>query len=255
MQKKLLPRTLTEILDKALGNEKHLFNFYPIGQFQSLNDLLRITEKDDLDSPFFFSISYRVSRAENRFGEIYYVNEQDEEADRDDELKNRKYTCEYLPSSLENTSKGFVNASLDDIPKLLRFWTDLLKEYNKESVIFDDQILQHYYEEIAPKFKLLEPDADYAPFDYDRQELIRTIYDKARLTIEENTTEQNAKESEEIIREIEDAKGLTTKQTKNEVLEKMQKIGARFMKYGFEIGKAFVTEVSVELAKRLLIGG
>ena len=133
-------------------------------------------------------------------------------------------------------------------------WLDLLKTYNEKSVLFDDPILQNYYDEISPKFIVTDENADSAPFDFERQGRLLEIYDRVRLLVEKEKTSENAEEAETIVKEIDAAKASTSKETKRQAMQRFQKIVAMCMKYSYAVGRAILAEVFVEAGKQLLLG-
>ena len=119
--KKNLPHTLTEMLEKALIKERKLFDFSRKGA-----GLLKITEKNDPNSPFFFVISYQQKppKQYDSEGREYVFGEVDEQ---DGEQTDVKYDCYYLPSSLDHTQPASELALLDQISGHLKKWVELVR--------------------------------------------------------------------------------------------------------------------------------
>ena len=214
--------------------------------------MLKITEKNDPNSPFFFVISYRKSRKIFRFDDSYYENAEDEEADQHDKLNNREYTCHFKPSSLEDTSSVFINSSLHDISDHLKLWINLLSEYNKESVLFDDPILYKYYEDLSINFKITDEDADYAPYSLEQQKALAEYYDKA--TIQVSAANIDNFEADELKKEIHEAKLSISRSTKSENVNRLRKIIAKARKFSGDLGKELLIDLFKEGLKWLATG-
>lgn len=245
--KKRLPRTLTEVLEKVLVKDKHLLNFG-----SSIRYLLKITEKNDPDSPFYFGILYRQDRPMN-VEPIYEEDYRAQEANADDRANNREYTCEYLPSNLENTSSAYINVSLDEIPEHLKTWIGFLKEYNKESILFDDPIVNKYYNDLEGLFNLTDEDADYAPHSFVEQEALSEYYDRAKILIE--AADINQSEREELQAEIIEAEQNISRSTKTANISAIRKLLARALKFKRELGKELLIELCKEGLKWLVTNG
>jgi hypothetical protein len=193
--------------------------------------IMRFTERNDIESPFYFHIN---GIAKNNDSVLYDIS--------------------YTPSGRNHPSLVQFKSKLDALISHLNTWIELIEEYNQDNIIFDDPITQSYFNELGDTVKITDSDADYAPFDYPTQELFHGIYDRAKLLIEGQKTENNAEEADDLIKEIEEAKNNTQNQTKSQVIQKLKKIGAKFMKYGFEVGKEFAIQAAVEISKRYLMG-
>jgi len=159
--KKKLPLELLYIIEHYFQSKAHLFNF---DTTSFVGKLLRITEKGDTKSPFYFDIIQTVvSKKSNVI----------------------MYDVSYLPNSSEHLNLDVFYSHKEAIVDHLEKWIQLLKAYNTKSTIFDDPILQSYYEEIKPTIKILDPDADSAPFNYRQQTLLVEMYDEMARRVEE----------------------------------------------------------------------
>ncbi len=228
MKKKQVPITIINQVHAALKNASHL-----IGVSYPENCVVVLKEKGDPDSPFYFKVESIELRTENRT--VYALN--------------------YLPSNNENLQPTTIDVIASDLIKHLETWVARVVQFNQESDIFDDKILQAYYDEIGPKFKITDPDADYAPIKHEEQGVVNSYYDAIADIIESKKNPSNATEAKEIIEEIEEAKNIISKETKNQAFDRFRKICAKVMRYSFEAGKALMTEVIIEIGKRFLIGG
>ncbi len=228
MNKKQVPISIINQVEGALKEVSCLIGVsYPEGC------VVVLKEKNDPDSQFFFKIESVELRTENRT--VYNIN--------------------YLPSNDDNLQPRTVGINANGLKQCLDEWVARIIQFNRESNIFDDPILRAYYEEIEPKFKITDADANYAPIRHEDQNIVNSYYDSIVEIIESKKLPSNATEAKEILEEIEKAKTMISKDTKSQAFERFRRICAKIMKYSFEAGKSIMTEVIIEVGKRFLIGG
>lgn len=228
MNKFAIPLTTRKELETILKDRQILFNI----DDSHPNIRYRITEKNRPESPFFFHI---ISITEKE-GINYYK-------------------CEYLPSSEAHLNPGQNEPTHLSLIKRLDDWEKLVAEYNKPSPLFDDPITLKYYNDISSKVKILDEDADTAPFDYEQQTLLMSLYDKIKDEVRKGRNDTNSKNAEAIILEIEYAQANISQETKNQSVERFYKIAAMGMKYSYHIAKLIAETWIIGKALSLITGG
>lgn len=223
--KKTIPLALITHLDKVIKDSPVMIK--PI--FED-NFVVTFKEKNDTESPFYFRI----------------------ESINVDKTGVTTYTVEYLPENVVNLNPRRHSNSLDGLLKNdLKVWLSLLIDYNKPSAIFDDLILQKYYDEISLDFEISDEDANYAPHSFNQQASLIKFLDISKSKIQESTTERNKIEADDIIKDIEESKELISKSTKVENVGRVRKILAKICKFSFEIGKELLIQFTTEAIKSL----
>ncbi len=220
--KKSVPISIRKILEKVLDDNPSLIRAVPDDK-----SVVIFKEKYDFDSSFYFKLeSINVTQNGRTI-----------------------YTIEYLPSNNENLKPKRHSTNSEELNTDIKTWIDLLIEYNKESIIFDDKITQKYYEDLEPQFTIIDKDADFAPHSFEQQEQLQKYLDFARHKIEVQVTSENQVEAEEIIKEIIEAKDVISKSTKTENISRIRKIIAKAHKMKYEIGKELLIEFLSDAAK------
>ncbi len=228
MRKKTIPLHILKIIqdtvDKANKNDFILSE-------ASIDALITLRD-NDIDSHFYFKInSYQEAR-----GKILY-------------------SIEYLPYDGDSLRVFKDSVTIDNVKSHLDNWLNLLSRYNLSYPLFDDTILYTYYNELAPSFEILEPDANTAPFNFKQQEYVINIYDRLIKMVLEEKSEENQDETELIIKQIESSKKRVSKISKKQAMRDLKKVLAYCQKYSYEIAKSIFTDLIVEIGKRLITGG
>lgn len=215
MAKKDVPIGIIKQLDpykKYLGNlirridrDKHLVCF----------------EDLDLDSGFYFYI--QQLKAEK--GEI-------------------KVLVDFKPTSDHSNNNTRAFYPLSELNKLIDHWISILEKYNTEDTIFDDPILESYYNEFKNSFSLVDEDAETSPFDTNRILIIDNHLEKLSARLDEYKTENNKAEIVHIQEEISELRETLSSKVKNAVIRGMSKIYAGISKHStpllIEIKKALI---------------
>ncbi len=220
--KKTVPILVRKALEKVLDENPTL-----IRAVFDEKAVVIFKEKYDFESPFYFK--------------LIAVNVNDS--------GKTTYTVEYLPSNYENLKSRRHSNSLEGLNDDIKTWINLIIEYNKESIIFDDKITQKYYDDLEPQFTIIDKDADFAPYSFAQQEQLQKYLDFARQKIEAQVTPENKTEAEEIIKEITEAKDVISKSTKSENISRIRKIIAKAHKMKYDIGKELLIEFLADAAK------
>jgi len=163
--------------------------------------------------------------------------------------KGFKYNISYCPwddyrliarTSVELEEKGVINH--------FQSWLNVIKEYNEYSPVFDDPITQSYYEELEPKFNLVDEDKYYKPFSITQQKTIILIIDSVLNIIEDEKIDEGQKE--EIISLANNIKERLSFSNKSNVYDSLRRFVAKCYKIGLNIGE----KVMVEIAKKAILG-
>ncbi|MGG5488421.1 hypothetical protein [Gaetbulibacter sp. PBL-D1] len=225
--KKKIPIALRKFFDKYSNYNDSLFEI-EIG-----DEPLLIFTDVDINSGYYFQVKKINAGSNTNSGKT-------------------TYTLEYLPYNEETISKREATVVLTYIKEHFEKWVNILLEANKESPLFDDNITQAYFDEIGPKFKIIDEDANYKPFSIEQQKKILVFLDNAERVLKENPKQtSDVKESIELINET---KKNINVSTKTKVINNIRKIVAKGFKIGLKVGEKLLIEFTTELTKKLLIG-
>jgi len=226
--KKTIPLTLRRAIEEVAVNYKNLFTI------ESNESSLVIFKDKDKDSDFYFNVIKANTETNNQ----------------------RSYLVEHKPINEDSLSINKVNMSVNSIKVYLTAWLKLIQEINKESPIFDDPIVQSYYDELESEFEIIDEDADVNAYSISQQRKIIAFLSYITLTLQAYEDEKgyNKDEIKEITDLVEDTKETISKSTKREVFNKIRKVVAKTYKIGLEIGEKLLIEFSTELAKKMITG-
>jgi len=139
--KKTVPLRIRNLIDKLYSENSHLIKPH----FEE-DCFVNFKEIDDDSSEFYFKIYSQTS------GDTCSIN--------------------YLPyNDVSPKSSGYAGCNLDTVEKQFNVWITLIKKYNERSIVFEDNITQKYYDDLEVYFKVMDEDADYAPFKFKKQNL------------------------------------------------------------------------------------
>tara|TARA_B110000503_G_C6961321_1_gene335191 strand:- start:35 stop:712 length:678 start_codon:yes stop_codon:yes gene_type:complete len=224
--KKKIPIGLRKILDaESIGNNEIFTTEF------TDNCIIRFKDTD-IESDYFFEIT-KINLSQV--------------------LNDISYSIKYKPSNEMTTELGSTSTKLSGFRDYFKKWKALLIESNKESPLFDDYFTQTYFEELEPKFEILDEDADFKPYSIEQQKRIIKFLDNVeKIITEQGTDEQIEKETIALITET---KTNISKTTKKNVVKNIRKIIAKGFKIGLLVGEKLLIEFTTELAKKLLLGG
>lgn len=161
------------------------------------------------------------------------------------------YTIEYKPSNRENLNSYKNVITLDAFKGHFENWKNLFTEICQESPLFDDAIIQSYYDEIEPNFKIVDEDAEYKTYTINQQLIIVEFLNNAHKYI------SNLKiidtDTRETLQLIENTKENISKTTKKQVVQNIRKIIATSFKIGLEVGQKLLIEFTTEFAKKMIL--
>ncbi len=193
------------------------------------NCLIRYEDKDP-ESDFFFQINSFDKPSSGEF----------------------VYSISYKPTS-ENVTEGRSRTlNFSGVSNSLNAWGEILKKYEETNFFLeDDPIVASYTEEFFNEYKLVEEDADFKPFELEKQILISAYLVKSIQRIE-NIEDDN--ERLELTKAKEIAENLNktiTELTKNEVMYRLSRFWAETRKKGLPIFKEIFMEFAKEVVKEI----
>lgn len=228
MNKKTVPLAVQQLVNGLIAENSNL-----IRSISGDDSLVIFKEKNDEHSDFYFKL-IKVSLEKGK----------------------TIYNIDYLPcDSTHLRPSGGMLCEITALGEHLKRWINLLEEYNQPSPIFDDPITKKYYEDLAPRFKIVDEDAEYVPFRFEQQGLMLEIYENTKKLVRDNEDDENREEAQAIIAEINNAEKNVSKDTKSKAINRLRKIVAMCWKYSYTVAKAIMAEVIVEVGKRLLTSG
>ena len=226
--KRNIPLSLRKAIEEVAVNYKNLFTI------ESNESALVIFKDKEKDSDFYYNIIKANTETNNQ----------------------RSYLVEYKPINEDSLSINKQNMSITSIKVTLTAWLKLILEINKESPIFDDPIVQSYYDELETEFEILDEDAEVKTYSIDQQRKIIEFLSHITLTLQsyEEYKDYNKAEIKEITDLVEETKKTISRSTKREVFNKIRKVFAKIFKLGLEIGEKLLVEFSTEFAKKMITG-
>jgi hypothetical protein len=226
--KKKIPLNVIHKIETALKDVSHL-----IGVCYEKDSMVVLKEKTYPQSDFFFRI-------------------ENEGIGKD---KKTIYSINYLPSNEDNLQPLKKEITADILLSHLQRWVSMVAEFNKKSNVFDDPILESYYNEFEVKFIVKDADADTAPYPHEAQKRLHALYEKIKSLVKEEKHIDDSEDAEIIIKQIEVAQRRIGKQTKREVSKNLQMILAMVKKYSFRIAEMIIEGLIGAGISNLLTGG
>ena len=167
----------------------------------------------------------------------------------------------------ENTSGGIRNrielSPLDDkigihafllndqqLSEYLTYWCKRIEFYHKESIL-DDPILNAYKIEIKDEFnkiQLVDKDASSAPFNKHEQRFLVSFLKETDTLLEDYKSDLEDTDYKDIRKSITNTIKSISKETKQQVLNRISEILAKCRKSSFEFGEKCVTPFFKALA-------
>lgn len=195
---------------------------------------------------------------EIQHGENFYVRYNDRTLDSEffftinkAELTSKgfKYNVSYSPwDDYRLIARTSIELEENGVISLFESWLNVIKEYNEYSPVFDDPITQSYYDELEPRFNLIDEDKYYKPFSISQQKTIILIIDSVLNIIEDEKIDKGQKE--EVISLAKSIKDVLSFSNKSKVIDSLRKFAAKCYKIGLNIGE----KVMIEIAKKTILG-
>ena len=148
-----------------------------------------------------------------------------------------EYGC--WPWSKSHLSPNRTTERLHEFAAKLKEWFHLIQLYNAESVL-DDPIVTNYQERYFADWKIVDSDADDAPFAYEHQLLLESYLDEVEGELDEERSEANAGTIDYLKEAITEVRGSLTTETKNGVMGRLSKLWAKAQKSGLKYSKSML---------------
>lgn len=166
--------------------------------------------------------------------------------------QNVSYVMEYKPSSDIHLNSLRIGGDFEKLKEHIDVWYNLVYEMNQSSIVFDDPIVQSYYDELEPQFEILEEDAEIVPFKIVQQRIVLTYLERATEII--NQADISSEDKEDLNKSVQELKSTISKSTKKDVIKKVRKFIAKGLKFSYVLGEKLLIEFTTELAKKLITG-
>jgi len=166
-----------------------------------------------------------------------------------------QYVCKINPANRNGDLQANIALNNSEISKRLSEWLSIIEQYHQSDTVFDDPILARYQADFESKFKMMENDADIAPFDLEKQIYVVNYLDWVITEVEKYSNDETKNEIEIIKQESELLKSEITKETKNGTIRRLSKIWARAQRIGVDLIKEIFIKVSAEIIVRLIGSG
>lgn len=164
----------------------------------------------------------------------------------DNSSHNIHYVCK--PKSSKTSERAVSYDRIDAFVKIFSGWLENLKYYDAESIL-NDPILRGYQNEFYNDFKIVDPDADEASFNYDQQLRLTEFLENVYHNIDTIKDERNEKVVEEIKQDVFDLQNSVTTETKNGFMKKLSRLFAKARKGGIKISNFILKEFTKEFLK------
>ena len=218
--KKSIPLTVHKIIEPYLSKQGKVFEFV-----QSDKYLLFFKDKDEKSDFHFRIMDYKVQ-------------------------KNVQVLIEFKPAHA-NTVEGIqVWANEKEIEHFFVRWLEILEGYDIVRSVFDDPIIVSYTTEYYSEFKLVDDDAEVAPFNLDRILLLDQHLENIETRIESYNTGDNDQRLLEIKKDVIELRKNLTSKSKAWVIKKLATIWAKISKEGANLLKEFLAGGKKELIQK-----
>lgn len=217
--KRRLPIVVVNAIEPIIGTYRSIISFK-----DKDNTLIHIVDSEDLN--FFFTIKNRENTSSG--------------------LKNR-IQLSPLDDRMEAYETLLTEQQLSDY---LTNWCKRIEFYHKESIL-DDPILKAYNKEIKDEFnkiQLVDKDASSAPFNIYQQRFLVSFLKETDTLLEDYKSDLEDTDYKDIRKSITNTIKSISKETKQQVLNRISEILAKCRKSSFEFGEKCVTSFFKALA-------
>jgi len=156
------------------------------------------------------------------------------------------------PQRRESTKEIVKDISMDELSNSFKAWLGLVKQSTELKSIFDDPIIESYNKEFLQEYRLIDEDADVAPFNLNQQLFINQHLNSIIQCLDafkESASESDKIELLAIEAESIELKKTFTKLTKRQAFKKLAKIWSLSRKYGIDLFQAIQKEGKEQIAK------
>ena len=158
------------------------------------------------------------------------------------------YVVELKPIDESGTRNHIFQGNLESVVAHFQKWLKLIRSIHDTPSVHDDNFIRHYSEYYFNEFRILDPDAEVAPFNPQQQHFIDIYIDSLSEVINTSQESINQTAKEEILLAIAQLKTSLAISTKNKVMRGFSNIFAKL----FKESKPFGIEVVKEARKQLI---
>jgi hypothetical protein len=225
--KKTIPLAILETLQPVADNNSDIISSIKID-----NALFHLVDNDP-DSDFYFAVFKNEKRTD---GNVYYQTQ-------------------YKPTNKDNVNPSVYWFTIETLKEVAYEWVDMIISYNQLRTVYDDPILKSYEEAFYKKMKIVDEDAEVAPFDLDKQLLLEAYLVEANSALEKLKLAKDEKTQNEISALQLEANQLRQdlpKLTKQKIMRKLSKFWAKGQIIGLDVIKEIFINVAAEYTKKLI---
>ncbi|KJF44049.1 hypothetical protein [Draconibacterium sediminis] len=165
---------------------------------------------------------------------------------------NRKsiFEMKWKPMNSISLDTHTTKVDKENVIKYFVTWIDTIEAYNSVYLSPDEKILKQYETEFFDSFEIIDEDADYNSFDFERQLIIQKFLESTLKILEEHPSDTKLIEEE-----VNDLKKNIPNLTKKVIVRRISKILALARKHSLNMCKAIYIEVKKQLISRAVTGG
>lgn len=220
--KKKLPISLLEKIQPLIKKTQSLAKIVNDDKFA-----LHLVDNDEFNkSDFYFRIAYISQRGD--------------------------YNVNMRPGSMNTTQPiDWGGVSIEKVEEYLVNWLDILQRYRDVNTIYDNPAkhqAQYFYEE----FKIMDEDADVAPFNPNQVILLNANIENYKTRLLSLKQDDNEEAIDAIIEDCEKLQDNIYSEPKNKVMDGLAKIWGKTVTTLKKEGKGFIKEYWEEFKKDII---
>lgn len=169
------------------------------------------------------------------------------------EVQEGTYRIEMSPYSSDTIIANSYRGYLGDIEKHFNVWLDVMKRYKNQKTIYDNPA-RYQAEYFYSEFKIIDEDADIAPFNTKQIFLIDEYIESYKKDLLALKNEGNSKEIDEIIAECDSLQDTVYSTPKNKVIEAVAKIWGKTVTKLKKEGRKFIGEYFEKFKTEVIAG-
>ena len=160
--------------------------------------------------------------------------------------------CEFKPTNEKILHKKMSQGATIDMATQFKDWINLIREINDTPSIHDDNFAKYYSDFYYNEYKIVDDDANTAPFNPYQQDVIDAYLDSLTNAIEISDENVDEATKTELINEIKSIKAKLLITTKNQVMKSITKIYGKIYKVSKPFGKWVTQEAGKQLISKLI---
>ncbi len=161
------------------------------------------------------------------------------------------YVCQFKPGSEKQTGEGVNQLSLNEVGEKFQNWMRIIRTIDEIQSVHDDPFEKSYKDFFYAKVKLVDKDADIAPFNPDQQDQIEVFLSSITRRIG-SSKDFSPEEVKTFIGIIDEIKREMPVSTKNAVLKRISELFAKLKKSGKALAKEMAKEAGKKLVGRII---